>query len=341
MKSFVRNHVTALCLLMPAAATLSALPQMAAAQASPEVRSLEVNSDSGTRPGSVLRLRMEGTPNGQASVRIRGVQRNIDLREVERGLYVGRYTVTRSDRIEDGAPIRAMIRNGNRTAVASYNVPEGLNGNIARGPQPPGAPQPLRIERFSAAPVDRLEPGAELHFLVEATPGAQGSIDLPGVRHDLPLRESRPGVYEADYTLRRADNINPGGPVMANLRWGERTVTAQLSQPLARGPVDVPIEITSHPNNGVIEGNVARVRGHTAPLASVQVRVQAVPPVVGQFGVAQQVFAQTVQADRNGDFEFSFQSPFPVPGTRYDVSLVAHKADVTREARIVLFQRVS
>ena len=122
MKTFVRNHVTALFLLVPAAASLSALPQLAAAQASPEVRSLEVNSDSGTRPGSVLRLRMEGTPNGQASVRIRGVQRNIDLREVERGLYVGRYTVTRSDRIEDGAPIRAMIRSGNRTAVA-LNLP--------------------------------------------------------------------------------------------------------------------------------------------------------------------------------------------------------------------------
>jgi hypothetical protein len=71
----------------------------------------------------------------------------------------------------------------------------------------------------------------------------------------------------------------------------------------------------------------------------VQVRVDAVPPVVGQFGVAQNVFSRTVRADSNGHFEFSFSSPFPVPGTRYDVSMSANKADVTTEAKLVLYQR--
>jgi len=61
--------------------------------------------------------------------------------------------------------------------------------------------------------------------------------------------------------------------------------------------------------------------------------------VVGQFGVAQQVYAQTLQADANGNFEFDFRTPYPVPGTRYDVWMSANKADVTSETRLVLFQR--
>lgn len=342
MKSHLRNHIAAAFLLAPVALAVSALPATALAQsASPEVRSLEVNSDFGIKPGSRLRLRLEGTPRAQASVRIRGVQSPIALREVEPGIYVGRYVITRNDRIEEGAPIRAMLRSGNRTSTASYNVPEGLGGAVAGGPppnQPPPPPQ-LRIERFTAAPVDRLEPGAELRFMVEAAPGARGWVDLPGIRNDVALNEVRPGVYEGAYTLRRSDNFAVNGPVVANLRYGDRVITAELQRPLAAAPMGLPIEVTSHPNNGVIEGNVARVRGHTAPYANVQVRVQAVPPVIGQFGVAQQVFAQTVQADRDGNFEFTFTSPIHMPGTRYDVSLIANKADITREARIVLFQR--
>lgn len=435
MKTQLRNHVAALFLLAPVAITFSALPSVAVAQraATPEVASLEVNSDDGIRPGSRLRLRLEGTPRAQATVRIRGVQSSIPLREVEPGRYVGRYVITRADRIEEGAPIRAILRSGNRTTTASYNVPAGLAGNVAAAAP---AVAPLRIDRFTFAPIDRLEPGAELRFSVEAAPGARAFVDLPGIDGNVPLREVRPGIYEGSYTIRRADQLIASGAVVANLRYGDRVVTANLAQPLVasdnrpptvmnmlpregdrvmggpgtvvsgsfedrggsgvdpasvrvmisgrnvtadtqispeafsfRGPlppgrhtVDVTardragntvrrtwsfevgqasaaVEITSHSNNGVIEGNVAHLRGRTAPFASVQVRVQAVPPVVGQFGVAQQVFAQTLQADRDGNFDFSFSSPIALPGTRYDVTLVSTKADERREARIVLFQR--
>src|SRR5438045_838794 len=110
MKSHLRNHVAALFLLAPVAVTFSALPAAALAQsATPEVRALEVTSDAGVQPGSRLRFRMEGSPNAQAMVRIRGVQSTIPLREVDRGVYVGRYVITRNDRIEEGAPIRAIL----------------------------------------------------------------------------------------------------------------------------------------------------------------------------------------------------------------------------------------
>jgi hypothetical protein len=336
MKAQLRSTALAVCLLAPAAVTLTSVPTAAIAQVAPEVQSLEVRSDGGVAPGARLRFRMEGTPNARAMVRVRGVREPIALREVERGLYVGRYVVTRADRIEPGAPIRAILRSGNRTAVAEYNVPTDV---AAVAPPPP--PQDLRIARFAAAPIDSAEPGTVLRFSVEGTPGAtMAYVDLPGIDDNAQLREVRPGVYEGAYTLRRNDRLHPNGPVVANLRWGDRVASVNLDHPLvAAAPADLPIEIVSHPNNGNIEGDVAHVRGRTAPFATVQVRVQAAPPIVGQFGVAQQVFNDTLQADARGFFEFSFRTPFPVPGTKYDVDLVARKADVTKEARLTLFQR--
>ena len=183
------------------------------------------------------------------------------------------------------------------------------------------------------------EPGAVLRFSVDGMPGAVAFVDLPGAAADIRLHEVRSGHYEGSYTIRSSDNLNMSGPVVATLRAGERLVTATLANPLvAAGPVDVPIHILSHTNYSRIDGDTTHVRGRTAPYASVNVRVDAAPPVVGRFGVARQVFAETLQADPNGYFDFRFTSPFPVPGTRYDVSMVASKADVTNEARLTLFQ---
>jgi hypothetical protein len=154
------------------------------------------------------------------------------------------------------------------------------------------------------------------------------------------LRETRPGYYEGSYTIKRSDDLSMRGPVVATLRAGDRFVTSSLAQPLVgAGPANVPIRILSHSNNSQVDGSQTHVRGRTAPFASIEVKVDAVPPVIGQFGVAQRVFSETLQADANGRFDFSFTSPFPVPGTRYDVSMMARKADVTTEARLVLYQR--
>ncbi|HWP13282.1 MAG TPA: hypothetical protein VNN06_15775, partial [Ramlibacter sp.] len=213
--------------------------------------------------------------------------------------------------------------------------PAGM-ANVAVAPPPP----PLRIERFHMAAVDRIEPGAELRFTLEGMPGAVAFVDLPGIANNVRLRETRPGHYEGSYTIRRTDDLTMRGPVVATLRAGDRIVQSSLAQPqFTTGPAQVPIRILSHSDNAQVDGGQINVRGRTAPFASVNVKVDAVPPVVGQFGVAQRVFAETVQADANGHFDFSFRPPFPLPGTRYDVAMVAHKADVTTEARLVLYQR--
>ena len=102
MKTQLRNHVAALFLLAPAAITFTALPSIAAAQpATPEVHSLQVTSDHGLAPGSRLHFRLEGTPNAKASIRIKGAQSMIPLAESSRGVYTGRYVISRSDQIQE------------------------------------------------------------------------------------------------------------------------------------------------------------------------------------------------------------------------------------------------
>jgi hypothetical protein len=283
---------------------------------------------------------MRGSPHAQASVHIRGVPGRIDLREVDRGIYVGRYVINRNDRIEPGSPIRAILKQGNRTVTASYDIPADI-GRVAAGPQ---RPEHLRISSFEAVPLDRLEPGAVLNFGLDGAPGAQAFVDLPGIRNDVQLTEVRPGHYEGSYTIRRSDRLDMSRPVVATLRMGERAVSANLSRPLvalAPVPARVGIEILNHQNNERVGEGPTHVRGRTAPFASVEVKVRAVPPLIGQFGVSQEVFSQTIRADGNGQFAFDFTSPLQLPGTRYDVSMVATKADLTAEARLVLFQRES
>jgi hypothetical protein len=448
MKTQLRNYVTSAMLLLPAMVALVALPTGAMAQpAAPQVRSLAVEADAGFEPGSRLRFRLAATPRVQASVRIRGVGESIALRETAPGVYVGRYTLKRADRVSPESDVRAMLRHGNRTIVANYELREAMGTSpVTVVPPPPvRPPDPLRIERFGMVPIDRIEPGAELQFSLEGMPGAAVSVDLPGVERDLRMRETRPGHYEGSYTIRRADDVNPNRPIVATLRSGDRVVTANLNIPVGRpgadtrppggdnrapnlvrlvpaegavvpagpgvlitamfddgrgsgvdpasvrivvsgrnvtqdaqinsqsisfraalppgrhtvdvtardqagnalrkswsfdvavaAPANVPIRILSHSTNDRVGSGPTTVQGQTAPNASVAVTVYAVTPLVN---VSQELLARTVQADGNGNFSFSFAPQVPIPGTRYDITIVSTQGNVRDDARLVLVQR--
>lgn len=438
IKAQLRNQVTALFLLLPAAAVLLALPAAAVAQpAAPEVRSLQVASDGGLEAGSRLQFTVEGTPRARASVRVRGIQRNIPLKEISRGVYTGDYTLKRQDRVTESSPIRATLRVRNRSVSANYSFPADIAGpQVAVAP-----PSALKIDRFSVAPIDKVEPGAELQFTLNGMPGGVAEFDIPGVINNVPMREVRPGVYEGAYTIRRLDNLTPSRPIVATLRDGNRAVQSTLTQPLiadakppvirnlsprdgeavldrtatsvsatfddtggvgvdpksvrvllsgrdvtassqitpqfftyradlplgrytvdvtARdmagnavrktwrfdvvspvgvAPATVPLQVTSHANNAVVEGSPIQVHGRTAPGAMVDVKVKAIASVAGLFGVNQDVLSQRVQADGNGNFSFSFAPQLPLPGTRYEVTMVAQRGDRKAESTLVLFQK--
>lgn len=452
MKNHLRNYVTSALLLLPATAAMLAAPSAVMAQpATPEVGSLSVTADAGLRPGSRLSFRLTGTPRTKASIRIRGLRENIALRETAPGVFVGAYTVKRADRLDRDSEIRATLRHGNRMASANYELEETMAAVIvpppAPVPVPVPAPPPLRIDRFGMAPIERIEPGAELEFALEGQPGATVSVDLPGVDGDVRLRETRPGHYEGSYTLRRADNLNPNRPFVATLRSGDRIVTSNLNLMVGRpgadnrpgpdnrppslvnmsprdgeivaggppvqiaasfqdrggsgvdpasvqilvsgrnvtrdsqvnrdsfsfrgvlppgrhtvevtardqagnavrqgwsfdvaaaAPVNVPITILNHGNNGQIGQGPTRVEGRTVPNANVAVNVNAVAPIGGVVNISQELLSQNIQADSNGNFSFTFVPQFPVPGTRYDITLVSTRGNLRDDHRMVLIQR--
>lgn len=459
MKTHLRNYATSALLLLPASFALLAMPASVQAQpATPEIRSLDVEADAGLRPGSQLRFRLVGTPRARASIRIRGLRENLELRETAPGIYFGGYRIERDDNLELDTGLRATLRNDTRSTVAEYELGQVLPRVVV---------PPLRIERFGMVPVERLEPGTELQFALEGLAGARATIDLPGVDRDFRLDEKRPGHYEGSYTIRRNDDIPRNRPVIATLRSGERTVSAQIDLQVARGgrdgrdgrdgsrnadnrppnltflvpaegvtlaagasvhvaatfedsggtgidpgsvqilvsgrnvtreaqitqqsfsyrgplppgrhlvdvtardragnavrkswsfdvaavapprsepprppiiigPADLAVQFLNRTPNEQIGTDPLLIRGRTAPLATVIVNVQAITPPGLTENYNRTVFAQTLQADREGEFRFTMVPGIPVPGIRYDVSVVASRDGRSHETRMSLIQR--
>jgi len=250
------------------------------------------------------------------------------LREVRTGRYEGSYTIRRSDNMDTSAPVVATLRAGDRSVHANIAPPAApgdsrppaiVNMSPREGDTVPGGPPVVVSGNFEDRRGTGVDPNSVRILLSGRNVTNDAQITPQSFSYRAPLP---PGRHTVDVTARdRAGNA------------------VRRSWSFEVGSANVQIQILSHTNNGQVDGNGAHVRARTAPFASVNVRVDAVPPVVGQFGVAQQVFSRTIQADANGNFDFSFNSPFPVPGTRYDISMVASKADMTAEMRLVLYQR--
>lgn len=365
---FPRLPAAALCLCLAAA---SAMPWAAQAQttlAAPAIETLEINADAAFQSGSTLEFMVRGTPRGIARVQVDGSDIDLALRETRPGTYTGTYTVKRADRLQPNALIRATLVAGGRTTASSFSFPPSFkvaavpplaSPSSASPPVAVQAPPPpagqVRIDRFEATPVQRLEPGAQLRFAVEGAPGATATVQWPGLAGALLLREEWPGQYAGTYTLRAQDTIG-NGPVVATLSSGQRRATAHLTTPLVQAALPsaasagtmgaaaqsaLALEVTSPGPNAIIDASQAVLSGRTAPGALVRVRVDAIPPAApGRAVVAQSVTRQTVQADANGSFTVRIGPDSAPPGSRLEVQLTATQGtQTTPEQRLVLFQR--
>jgi hypothetical protein len=85
------------------------------------------------------------------------------------------------------------------------------------------------IERFTLrTPSERIRSGDELHLRLAGSPHGQAWVDIPGVVSRLALAESRPGVYEGTYVVRRRDDAAAFPRAVATLRAGREQVSARV-----------------------------------------------------------------------------------------------------------------
>jgi hypothetical protein len=262
---------------------IATAPQLAGAQPrarfAPEISNFQVDVTDQLAPGSDLSFTLEGTPRGQASVRLSGINKNIVLREVERGVYEGSYTLSRRDRLGPQPTATATLRVRNASKVVTQALAGGPPP-VASQPPPPAAP-PLVIERFTVTPVARIEPGAELRFAAAGTPGARATLSIDGVVQGVPMQEVRPGRYEGAYTIRRNDNFPPSLNIVATLEGNGQTIRSQLNQALlvdARPPT---VRNLAPQNNETVVGNPVSVSATFDDRGGVGVDPKSVKIMIG------------------------------------------------------------
>jgi hypothetical protein len=191
--------------------TVDAAPKKRA----PQISAFEMEPVDKLAAGGELFFRVQGTPDAKATVRVAGVPRTIVLQEVDDGVYEGSYVLRPTDRPQARSSVTALLRR--QGLSSSSRIQFAAPPPVAVAPQPAPAPTQVAIQRFSATPVDKIEPGTELKFAVDGTPGQRATFAIEGVASGIPMRETRAGHYEGAYTVKRLDRIYGGVPIVATL----------------------------------------------------------------------------------------------------------------------------
>ena len=284
-------------------------------------------------PGTELVFTLSGTPGATASFNVDGIASGVPMREIRPGVYEGRYTLRRQDRMGPNTPAVATLRSGERAVTANLAWPNAVAADTR-------APQVTRVVPAEGAqvPAGSVTISGSLQDV-----GAASGVDARSVRVMLNGRDLTPNTQISATGFTTVAMLNPGRyDVQVQARdmagnevrrsWGFDVVpVAMASPPLA-------IQLNT-PSGTVVDGRApVQISGRTASHAMVQATVTALVRGPGPIGVSQQVYAQTLQADPAGQFAFNFQ-PIMAPGVAYDVVLVATQNGRREESRLRIDQR--
>ncbi|MGI0488251.1 hypothetical protein ACN4EK_22645 [Pantanalinema rosaneae CENA516] len=317
--------------------------------AAPQIDSFTVEPVSQLSPGTELTFTLQGTPNSRASMTIGNLARNLPMREVEPGVYEGRYVIRTTDSLTADTVVRANLQRGDQ--ITSARLPQSLTAatgtNTTQGAQSGNqSTQALAINSFSVDPVQQPDPGTVLNFTLTGTPNARATYSIEGITYNQPMQEVSQGNYRGQYVIRRQDDFsNVNNRVTASLQAGNQVARAQLDRNLFASSgttnpntTQLPLEVLSPQNNSRVGGTV-EVRGRSLPNTTVDVNVEASTSLAGVVGLNRNVFNRTISTDAQGNFSFSFRPIVPVPGTRYNVSLSATNGNQRNEQSLVLIQQ--
>lgn len=317
---------------VPAPAAPAPAAPAPAAQAGPAITTFGVVPLGKIEPGAELKFTLSGTPGAAASFTIDGVASDIPMREVRGGQYEGSYTIRRMDNFPATLNITASLAAGGRTVraalrqplIADAKPPVIKNMSPHNGETVASGSQISLSATFDDTGGVGVDPKSVRVLLAgrDVTQNATISPQFFNFRADLP-----PGVYPVEVSARdRAGN--------AVLQTWKFTVAPQ-----AAAATTLPLQVLSHANNAEVGGGNTEIRGRTASDATVDVQVQGIASVAGLFGITQPILNTSVKADANGNFGFSFSPPIAVPGARYEINMHAKKADLSKDMKLVLFQK--
>ncbi|MFB2981821.1 hypothetical protein [Microseira sp. BLCC-F43] len=303
----------------------------------PEIDSFTLYPVQRLDPGTELFFVLRGTPYARATLTIPNAVQNLPMREVRPGVYEASYIIRDWDRISENTAVRATLQRGDRISSTRLQQPLVAGYSDRRF-------QSLYINRFTAQPVQQLNPGTTLNFTLIGTPNATATFSIEGVAYNIPMREVSNGVYRGGYTIRRQDYFpRSAGTVTASLQSGNQVIRSRLDRDLFAGyddgfnTAELPLEIITPQENARVSGRV-EVQGRSAPNATVNVNVQATSSLAGLFGFQRNILERTIRSDEQGNFSFAFNPAISIPGTRYEVNLSATRGDQTSEQTLVLFQ---
>jgi outer membrane lipoprotein SlyB len=195
----------------------------------PQIQAFYVDEVKRIAPGVELNFSVYGTPGGQASLRIAGATRNLNLIEIDSGEYEGTYTISARDRIAARSQVTANLRLGNQ--VTSEVLSESLQVGIGYHPKMDSAKN-LAIQNFKLDAPDELTAGNSLNFRLLGNSGARVELTIAGVRGKVLLAETSNGEYAGNYIIRSRDRITPNSEVIAYLIMQDRSISQHLGRSL-------------------------------------------------------------------------------------------------------------
>jgi hypothetical protein len=300
------------------------------AAAGPKIDRFTVTPIGKIEPGADLKFNMAGTPGAKASFTIEGVAKNIAMPEVTRGNYEGSYTIRRLDHFPSVANIYGTLE------ADGYARGARLNQALIVDATPPAV--------RNTSPRDGETVAAGTPTPISATFDDSGGvgIDASSVRVMVDGRDITKRAKVTSQFFSHSETLKPG-------RHTVEVTASDLASNAVRynwtfvvapqAPATLPLQVLSHANNAQVPGGTIDIRGRTAPDALVDVHVLGHSSVAGFFGVNQQVHDQSLRADPSGNFAFSFRPQFAFPGTRYEITMDASKADLKTRSQLVLFQQ--
>lgn len=286
-------------------------------------------------PGADLNLTLNGTPRAKATFTIEGVVTNALMTETSAGVYAGTYTIRQRDNFPPGLKITATLSPHVQSVSATLKQPLVKDADA-----------PV-IKNLTPRDDETVSLGSRIFISGSFDDGAGSGVDPNAVRVLFDGRD----VTDSAVITASFFSYQPEAPLSIKEYKVEvsakdlagNAMRMQWKFKVQRGEVKpdtkaaLPLEILSPANNSQVSGSGAvEVKGRSAPNVDVSVNVEALASLAGIIGMNQNIFNRTVRSDAKGNFTFTFEPRYVVPGTRYEVKLSVGEGDQKREQTLVL-----